>query len=241
MSAKRRARAFIVTSFLGAAGAVACGGSSNSNSVSCGPGTTQVGQECAVVDAGSSEDARDSASSHNDATLTSDGEAGADATSDSAALDGAGQDDPCPTQAGNFINCSNTCTQVGSCASVSCGATTGFELTSWQQLPFTIRTPSHPGLDTACPQDCGVAQNYSIKVITNLPNMTGAPSIMLTVDPPWYVSSWFGALGDPICPTTPSSCAVFSYTGAVYGVWTSDPNAPARNAVFSTTMQAACP
>ena len=95
-----------------------------------------------------------------------------------------------------------------------------------------IRTPSHPGIDPACPAGCGVTEDYGLTVVANL---TSPPSedLMLTVGAPWHVASWSGPSGGPYCPSGNSACSVFPSTGVSIGVWTDSPDAPARNALIT--------
>ncbi len=220
----------------------ACSSSSHPSGSACeGSCTSQDGSADQQVDTAVGNEASDVA----ETSLT---EGSADAVSDgsdaSEAADvgpDAAPDDPCPSQTNNYVNCSSTCGSSSNCSTLSCGSmAVPIELTSWSQLPFVIRTPSQPGSDPACPTDCGVPEVYALTFLANLPAMTPAADLEVTVGAPWNVSIFSGVTGGPSCPGSAKPCLVSPGQSPVIGVWTSDPNAPARNVVISkTTMM--CP
>jgi len=224
---------------ISAAASAACGSSSGPSSTQCSSGTVAKDGVCAAPDGSMAESSVDAATdASTDGQVPADGGADTASTADAAvdvATD-AWTDDPCP-EAGTFrvhLNCSTSCPLPESCSSESCAQSgTTLEINNWGDLPVLIRTPSHPGVDPACPRGCGVTEDYGLTVVANLPVATPAKELMLTVGAPWHVASWSGPAGGPFCPFGDAGCSVFPSTGVAIGVWTDDPNAPARNALVT--------
>jgi hypothetical protein len=223
----------------------ACSSASNTHTSNCGPGTRLSDGTCYPVDSGSDTSASDGPSGsdgQSDGAMDAptDVMTGSDASTEQDASIGS-MDDPCPTQTLNYLNCSTTCGPQNTCSNDSC-AHSGVEtqITSWSQLPYVIRTPSHPGMDQACPTNCGVVEDYALTVLIMLPPM-GGTEVEVTVGPPWHVANWGGGTGGSSCPFGDAgACGQYLINGTTVGVWTDDPNAPARNVVIApaTTM---CP
>jgi hypothetical protein len=135
-------------------------------------------------------------------------------------------DDPCPTQPAS-VNCSTSCGGVSaSCATATaCGNATPIEITAVSQLPFVVRTPSHPAPSDACAAGCSAPVDYEIQVHVGI----GSPTIV-TVGPSWHFTV-------SMCPGTPgwtASGCIYLPGGGYVNVWTDDPEAPSRNIVFSS-------
>ena len=246
-------RAAVVGVVLAAPSAwLACGGNSVGNS--CGAGTMSSNGQCVVEEAGTDSGPQMTMDSSigseaatndtgvppgNDATTPSD--AGADSLLDSAPGDATEDvanwtDDPCLSSTTYDLgaNCSTTCGgPTQNCSTATCeSGSPSLSITSWQQLPYVMRTPSHPAGD-ACSASCSTPYLYAMFVLPNITPTSAMPGMIVTVSPPWHI----GLAGTGFCPGSSADyCKVFGAMSPDIVIWTTDPNAPSRNVIVSAAM-----
>lgn len=201
----------------------------------CGAGTVLVDGVCvAAPDASADANVVDDGGSGDVALEThADGEpdsATVDTSSDVSADTKISDDDECPLT-GLDLNCSSTCGgPTSTCASVKCATTTvtNFAITSSSQLPFVMRTPSHPGKDPNCQPRCGPGDSvYGMALMVDVPPVDGY-GIRVRVAAPWRISRF--DLYRPWCYAgTGSTCSIFILPKPQIVISTTDPNAPSRN------------
>ncbi len=221
-----------------------------------GPAACQGGQACnadgtwSACDCGGSGGAGGSGGTGGSSTggaAGGDGSAGTGGSAGDASADGAGggtqwKDDPCPTKK-PIIDCSTGCGgPSASCAQAMC-TNTFYSADPKPAFPYVIRTPSKPGTDPACVKQCGNGSTvYGIGLAWNFP-VKPMFGMKVTVPKPWFVKIDY--LDDPnhYCLTgKESQCAVYGTVSDNVYVLTTDPTAPAVNAVVEEVpWPATCP
>jgi hypothetical protein len=143
--------------------------------------------------------------------------------------------DPCPTKTPD-VDCSGMCGGPSTMCvpRYTCNGTYGVPpvlITSYSQLPFTIRTPDHPGVDPGCQPRCGVDNivwGFAIRVEI-LP--FAYDGIKVSVGPGWKIYGY--DTSHPFCLSSPSnlgqSCRFDASSQYQVFVGTTDPAAPSRN------------
>lgn len=223
----------------------ACSGSNGPNfGPMCASGTVLANGECVLAPSDASSPAEDAGAPRQDeASVGRDG--APPPPSDAAAVDADAQasgGDPCPPYVID-ANCSSACGGPNAdCEQVRCQMTDAasvappVHLTSWSQLPFTMRTPDHPGVDPECDQTCtsifgqrGTAVDYGMAVWIDMPYPNYG--IRVFVDPPWQMLPFDGRI--PWCASNPAAansyCMYERNADLQLLVFTEDPNAPSRN------------
>lgn len=240
-----------------AASVVACSGTPET--VTCGPGTTLVGSQCAASQDASVSDSSPALDGTTPDAFTSDAYAPAqDGSLDSSLLsDGdAGEPppDPCPIfgpitidggqhfQQVNY-DCDPACATTpwdgsqsdqAACASATCsGGETLMACSTFcsgNTADLTaIRTPNAPGIDSACAKNCP-ANPWAYGISATYYGI--GVGYTVKVSPPWYLVS---GTTTPFCPdatSPPTNCLWFDgTTNPIVYIVTTDPNAPARNVI----------
>lgn len=225
--------------------------------IACSTSTAPIGNQCpssgaggCAVDAGERDAAADASLDGTASSPDAGTDVGAELDStppdDGGAADAQSLDaDPCPADAHDYLNCSTSCgVESPGCSSFSCAlANGGAQLTSWQQLPLVIRTPSLSGNDPACPVDCGTHESAGVFINLNLP--TNGMGVRISVSPPWHVVQLGHSVGTPLCPVMgiPADAGCFSFPNmaGLVGVLTDDPQAPSRNVLLEPSTSSYCP
>ncbi len=143
-------------------------------------------------------------------------------------------DDACPSDPGSLIlNCSDQCTQTTpDCVTAACGETSETLLPVPTPAPgesYVVRTPSSPGSPCDCPS---VAHSFQIVM-----DRADYP-LSVSVAQPWLVHSDTGS--EDACSDTGSQCRTLNPLAGELGVvliFTTDPEAPARNVTVSAGDQ----
>ena len=173
---------------------------------------------------------------------------GGTAGSDGSAGSGGGtqwKDDPCPTDT-PLIDCSTSCGgPSANCAQATCGFVEhGVASPLW---PVVIRTPSKPGFDPKCTALCpGTGLAFGIGLLQGLVSINTWMGLRVTVPKPWSVrlSSHSQLEEKDFCTVEqpPAQCAVWPDNAATVLLLTTDPNAPAVNAILEEVpWNATCP
>jgi len=166
-----------------------------------------------------------------------------------ASVDGAGggtqwTDEPCPVDETPIIDCSTSCGGPSTnCGEATCGFTEhGVALPKW---PVVIRTPSKPGLNPKCSALCpGTGLAFGVGLMQLLVSHQTWGGLRVTVPKPWSVR--LSGLVTPqdfcILEQPPAQCAVIGDTAPYVILQTTDPNAPAVNAILEEVpWNATCP
>lgn len=202
----------------GGTGGSASGGSSGSGGTG-GAVEGGSGQSGAAGDAG-----------HSGSSGVSGARGGSGGTADDA---GPGlEDEPCPSEPLS-MDCSGQCGVL----SPDCALGTCQEL--WpdlivddpELLPFTFRTPSHPGVDPACEEWCSepTATVYGLGATFYFSPQPVGVVLRAQVDLPWRIVMT-DYLDAQYCEPNAAVCAVgWNSADISFQIVTDDPNAPARN------------
>jgi hypothetical protein len=240
-----RAPRFIAAAALVSISAAAACGTNGDDGLfarpACGMGTVLVDGQCVVSDGGQTPSPSKEADRDDDASSAADGqtnEPGRDASPEPP------EGDPCPNRAIS-VNCSPTCGgPTVSCATHTCAGVqpktrAPVIVNSYEQLPVVLRTPDRPGVDTACPKTCehGVAATYGMAIGIRLPYYkTG---VRITVPPPWKIASYRSS--EPFCGWQGQEFCWFEREiWRELIVYTTDPNAPARNVFIDEAPNGRC-
>lgn len=165
------------------------------------------------------------------------------------------QDEPCPVNGqpiyfGAYMDCTDACpilnTQVGvSCESASCTTPVfmGAQGVEPKHLPLAVRLPSKPGVDPACVSACGANNTvFGIGVYAGYANTP----LRVSVPPPWKVrlTATISPKPEYYCSngSEAAECAVSTDGYLEIAFITTDPNAPAVNALIELAGEAGtCP
>lgn len=249
---------------LSAAPQLSCGGESaadllESTPVSCGQGTVLSGDKCVAIDAGSGGEfdgsgglageggqplgtggaAGEGGDSQPDAEPPADG--GEDAVADGAP---GPQDDPCPDEP-MFLNCSDSCgPKSPECEALTCDFPypPPKVLSDDKVTRIIVRTPSHPGNNPKCKQQCDEfgeqpwASVFSVQLDQTLIKDGGSPVLgyRAMVAPPWHVDVTLDSTLD-LCVMNMewlAPCRPIEFGNDGLKFFTDAPDAPSRNIVI---------
>lgn len=175
---------------------------------------------------------------------TSAGGAAGDASTDGAGGGSQWQDDPCPTNETPIIDCSTSCGgPSANCGQATCDFTEhGVSFPKW---PVVIRTPSKPGFNSKCAALCpGAGLAFGIGLAQGMISIQTGKGLRVTVPKPWSVRLFGGVTPNDFCVLgqPPAQCVVFSDNAPFVILQTTDPNAPAVNAILEEVpWPAGCP